>query len=401
MSFIIKMKEFLKKNKISFSFFVVGFLLHLTYMVYYFKTDWAIPAIYTYFNLISLLFLSLSFFLFAITYKKYIISNLFLLAFLVLGLELVCFVLLDSPEKYKRDFGVPNLPEDHIGSNIGTVPYADSVYHSVLIKENDTVYDVHFTIDNYCKRVTPDYDSNRTKYALFFGCSIAFGEGLEDNQTFPYDFQQQTNEYNSYNFGYSGYGANHMLARMEFQNLTDQVKEKDGAAFYVFFGDHVNRSIGSMNTFIGWLSNAPYYYLKDGKLVRDRMFKNGRYWVSKFYELVYQTSIVNYFKINFPLKLQHKHYELTAKIVQTSKEKYTQQFGNDNFYVIMYPSFEFLPQEDYDYFKSLLDKKGIKYFDLQKFINYGTEHTLGGDPHPNANTNKMIVEELIKRLKQK
>lgn len=399
MSFTTKIKEFLKKNKISISFFVIGFLLHLTYMVYYFKTDWAIPAVYTYFNLISLLFLSLAFFLLSIKYKKYIISNLFLLVFFVLVLELVCFVLLDSPEKYKRNFGLPLLPEDHIGSNIGTVPYADSIYHSVLIKDNQTVYDVNYTIDSNCKRVTPDFDSSRSKYALFFGCSIAFGEGLNDNQTFPYYFQQQTNEYNAYNFAYSGYGANQMLARMEFQNLTEQVKEKEGICFYVFFMGHVSRVIGSMDSYIGWASTSPYYFMDNGKLKRNKLFKNGRYWTSKFYELAYQTSVINYFKINFPNKLQPQHYELTVEVIKASKEKYIKQFGNDNFYVILYPSYKIVPEEDYKLFKQLLTKKGIKYIDLNNFITYGGKYTLDGDPHPNANTNKILVEELIKRLK--
>jgi hypothetical protein len=394
------MKQFLQKNKISILFFIVGLILQFIYLFNYFKTDWAITPIFTYINLTSLLFISLTCFLFSVKNKKYIISNLFLLTFLIIIVETVCFVLLDSPEKYKRDFGLPLLPEDHIGSNIGTVPYADSIYHSVLIKDNQTVYDVNYTIDSNCKRVTPDFDSSRSKYALFFGCSIAFGEGLEDNQTFAYYFQQQTNEYNSYNFGYSGYGTNHMFARMEFQNLTEQVREKDGAAFYVFFSDHVNRNIGSMNTFIGWLSNAPYYEMKEDKLVRNKMFKNGRYWVSKFYELVYQTSIINYFKINFPNKLQPKHYELTVEVIQASKNKYIEQFGNDNFYVILYPSYKIVPEEDYKLFKQLLTKKGIKYVDLDSFIEYGGKYTLGGDPHPNANTNKILVEELIKRLKQ-
>lgn len=395
------MKQFFQKNKISLTLFFVGLIFQSFYWFNYVKTDWAITPIFTYFNLISLLLISFAFFLFSVKNKKYIISNLFLLIFLVLVVELVCFVLLDSPEKHKKDFSLPFLPEDHVANNIGTVPYADSVYHAVLVKDNQTVYDVNYTIDHNWKRITPEHDSSRSKYALFFGCSIAFGEGLNDNQTFAYYFQKQSNQYNAYNFAYPGYGANQMLARLEYQNLTEQVKEKNGIGFYLFFMGHVSRVIGSMDTYVGWASGSPYYYMEDGKLVRNKMFKNGRYWTSKFYELVYQTSIVNYFKLNFPLKLQPKHYDLTAEIVQASKDKYKQQFGNDNFYVVLYPSFNFLPQEDYDYFKSVLDKKDIKYFDLHNFINYGKEHTLGGDPHPNANTNKMLVEELIKQLNNK
>ncbi|PJB15091.1 MAG: hypothetical protein CO118_05195 [Flavobacteriales bacterium CG_4_9_14_3_um_filter_32_8] len=392
------MNQFLQKNKISLVFFVIGVILQATYLYHYFKTDWAITPTLTYFNLISLLLLSLAFFLFSVKNKIYIISNLVLLVFLVLTVEIVCFVLLDSPEKYKKDFSLPFVPIDHVANNIGTVPYADSVYHSVLIKDNKTVYDVNYTIDNNWKRVTPDFDSTRSKYALFFGCSIAFGEGLDDSLTFPCHFQNLTSEYNSYNFAYPGYGANQMLARMEFQNLTEQVKEKDGIGFYLFFMGHVSRVIGSMDTYVGWTSGSPYYYMKDGKLFRDRMFKNGRYWVSKFYELVYQTSIINYFKINFPNKLQPKHYELTVEVIQASKEKYIEQFGNNNFYVILYPSYKIVPKEDYELFKQLLAKKEIKYVDLDNFIEYDENHTLGGDPHPNGNTNKILVEELIKRL---
>jgi hypothetical protein len=50
-------------------------------------------------------------------------------------------------------------------------------------------------------------------------------------------------------------------------------------------------------------------------------------------------------------------------------------------------------------FKSFLKTKNINYTDLNDFIKYGSEHTLGGDPHPNANTNQMISKELLNRIK--
>lgn len=398
MNFIQKIKSFCFENKVSLTIFLAGTILQSIYFFNYLNVKWTIRPILTYFNLASLLFVSLALFLFSVKNKKYLISNVFFLVFLILSIETTCFFLLDSPEKYKKDFSLPSFSDDHVGSNIGTVPYADSIYHSTLIKENDTVYDVFYSIDNNWKRITPDYDSSRSKYALFFGCSIAFGEGLNDNETFPYYFQELTNEHNSYNFAYPGYGANQMLARMEYQNLTEQVKEKDGVAFYVFFMGHVPRVIGSMDTYVGWTSGSPYYYLDNGKLKRNKMFKNGRYWISKFYELVYQTSIVNYFKINFPKTFQPKHYELTAEIIQASKEKYKEQFGNDNFYVILYSAYKIVPEEDDELFKQLLTVRGIKFIDLDSFIDYSEEYTLGGDPHPNAKTNKLLVEELIKRL---
>ncbi len=395
------MKQFIKDNKVILALFFAGLLVQLIYHYNYAATEWVISPMLTYMNLVSLLLIGLSFFLFSAKRKRSILANLFLFGVLILMVETVCFVLLDSPEKYKKDFGLPFLPEEHVSNNIGTVPYSDSIYHSVLVNGNDTVYDVKYAIDAYWKRITPNYDSTKSKHALFFGCSIAYGSGLHENETFPYYFQELSGNYNAYNFSYPGYGTHQMLARLQFQDLTEQVTEKDGIAFYIFFDDHINRSIGSMNTYVSWGSGGPYYYMDGNKLVRNKLFKNGRYYTSKMYELLYQTSVVQYFNIDFPLKLKHKHIDLSVEMILASKNEYRNQFGNDDFYVILYPTYQNISTQDYEYFKTALKAKKIKYIDLQKFITYGPEHTLGGDPHPNANTNKILVEELINQLNLK
>ena len=394
------MKQFIKTNKVVLLLFLIGLILQYVYAIHYKNEAWAISPMYTYFNLISLLLVTLSFFMFTAKRKRYLLSNLFLFALLCLLVESTCFVLLGSPDKYKKDFSLPYLPEEHVANNIGNVPYSDSTYHAVLVNGNDTVYDVNYAIDGNWKRITPDADSTKNKYALFFGCSITFGEGLHGNETFPYYFQELAGNCNAYNYSYSGYGAHQMLARMQFQDLTEQVKEKDGIAFYIFFDDHIKRSIGSMNTYVNWGSQSPYYYMDGDKLVRDKMFKNGRYYTSKLYELIYQTSIVKYFNLDFPLNVKHKHIDLYVEMVLASKNEYKKQFGNDDFYVILYPTYTNISKEDYAYFKSTLDAKKIKYIDLQNFITYGPEYTIGGDPHPSASTNKLLVEELLKRLKK-
>jgi hypothetical protein len=302
------------------------------------------------------------------------------------------------PSAYKKDFALPLLPEDHVARNIGSVPYADSVYSAVLVKNGQTVYNVKNSIDHNWKRITPDHDSTKKSYAVFFGCSIAFGTGLEDNQTLPYYFQQESGKYNAYNFAYPGYGTNHMLARLEYQNISKQVAEKKGVVFYVFFWDHIYRAIGTMDRYTDWLQNAPYYTMQNGKLIRKKMFKDGRYYLSKFYELLYQSNIIKYFKIDFPLSLGDRHYDLVTEMIKESKVKCAQQLGNDNFYVVFYPSYKQDKQKEMDRFKEYLTKKNINYIDLSDFIEYQAKYTLGGDPHPNANTNKMIAKEILNRL---
>ena len=68
---------------------------------------------------------------------------------------------------------------------------------------------------------------------------------------------------------------------MEYQNLSENIVEKNGVAFYIFFWDHIYRTIGAMDRYCDWVSNAPYYTFEDSKLIRKKTFKDGRYILSK------------------------------------------------------------------------------------------------------------------------
>ncbi len=389
-------RHFLKSNRVSLIVMLLGFLLLL--LVSLLNTDYVMSGTLRLLRYISLLLISMPFFLLLMKGKKVVLGNVVLFFLLLLITELICFFMLGMPSANNKDFSLSNLPDEHISNHLGTVPYADSIYHHVLVKDNDTVYDVRASIDSNCLRVNPDHKPEHDQFALFFGCSIAFGEGLEDNETLPYHFQENSDEYNSYNLAFSGYGTNHMLARLEYQDLSKIVREENGKAFYIFFWDHIFRSIGTMEHYCGWASNAPYYTLDDGELVRKKAFKNGRYLVSETYEAIYQTNIIKKFGINFPLALNKEHYNLVAEMVLQSKNEYMEQFGNDDFYVVFYPTYAEYTAEQLNQFQSILEAKGIDYLDLNDFLDYGPEHTLGGDPHPSSNTNQMVARELLNRV---
>jgi hypothetical protein len=392
-----KILQYKKNYPKIFAVFILGSLLLALYFVLYITSKYDIAPWLRMLGYTGFLLVFSSMFVFFTQVKRYIFSNIMLTLNLVLLLEIVCFFLLGMPGAVKKDFSLTVVPPDHIAMNVGSVPYADSTYHSVLMNDHDTVYDVKYTIDHYSKRTTPDHDSLKNKHALFFGCSIAFGEGLEDNQTLGYNFQKESGEYNSYSYSYPGYGTNHMLARLQYQSLTNQVVEKDGVAFYVFFWGHVYRSIGPMEGYCGWLSGAPYYKMEGENLVRDKMFKNGRYFISKIYEYIYQTNIVKYFKMDFPLKINSKHVNLVCEMVKQSKIEYQKQFGKNDFYVVIYPTYINYTDEELTEFKNALTKMEIDYIDLTTCIKYGPEHTLNPDPHPNANTSELVAKELKRR----
>lgn len=392
-----RLKTFFRANKVATYFFVVGCVFGLGSLWLQSGDEYYIPGYATLIKLVGLITISVAVVIISSSAKRALFANIGVLMVLVFGFELICFLLLGLPQKEKKDFGLPFVTPEHISAHLGTVPYSDSVYHETKVLGADTVFDVHYSFDENSLRITPDHDSTKQKFAAFYGCSIAFGLGLNDNQTFPYYFQKNS-EFNAYNFAYSGYGTNHMLARLQYQNIKEVVSEKDGIGVYIFFWDHIERAIGSMQRYTEWVSNAPYFYMKDGELTRDRAFKDGRYVISKIYEKMYQSSIIKYFNVNFPLSLNESHFDLVTEMIRKSKEEFKNQSGSDEFYVIIYPTYQDLNNEEFSQFIHLLDKKGISYIDLTKNYIYNEKSTLGGDPHPNAKTNEELSKRLIKEL---
>lgn len=392
-------KSFIHKFKLPLLLFVTGVLLHL--IANLIRTDFqVIQGHITILRLIGLVLISSSVMIYGAKSKRYLIANIGSIIGLIFLFELTCFLLMGMPEKIINKFEVPQNEQESLLSSLGHGPIADSVYHDVKVLGQDTVFDVHYSIDSLSGRFTPGYDSTRSEFSMFFGCSIAFGYGLNDNETFPYFFQQVSNS-NAYNLSFQGYGTNHMLARLQYSDLKPYVKEKKGKAYYIFFWDHIDRAIGTMARHTQWLHSAPNYEYEDGKLVRNGSFKSGRPIRSWFYEHLYQSSIIQYFDVSFPLKMQEEHYDLVAEMIKCSKDEFQNQFGENDFYLVIYPNYGQPDEANYKLFLSLLTEKGIDYIDLSKNFTYEGKHTLGGDPHPNANTNKVLSEMLNKEIQTK
>ena len=90
---------------------------------------------------------------------------------------------------------------------------------------------------------------------------------------------------------------------------------------------------------------------------------------------------------------------MVTEMILESKKEYKKQFGNDNFVVVIYPTYKKYTPQQMKSFLGYLKKKKIKYIDLSKFIKYDGSHTLKGDPHPSSETHAMIANELYKRTK--
>ncbi len=200
--------------------------------------------------------------------------------------------------------------------------------------DKDIIHNVRYTIDANHHRFIPASIDPIRKFALFFGCSFTFGEGVEDVATFAHQFQMKSKGHQSYNFGFSGYGTQQMLAKLSDGAIDALVKEKNGVGIYCFIEHHIKHNVGGLGV-ISWGNRHPYYVEKEGKLVRQGNFRTGRSKIVNFaLRLLTRSYILKSLNVDV-VSLFVNGEELTAKMINEAFRQYNATFGNDAFYVVV------------------------------------------------------------------
>lgn len=179
------------------------------------------------------------------------------------------------------------------------------------------IYDVSYTLKNGI-RFTPNSNENSQEAAVFFGCSVTFGEGVNDTATLPFYFNEAAGHYYKIlNYGFHGYGPHHMLAIAEGRLHDDLVNANvtKAIAFYSFIPDHIRRCAG----YSKWDSNGPRYEIKDGILTRQGNFIKNRNLIlnSEYLTKTWESSYT--FKDNFSVeskKATHDDVVRTLEIIR-------------------------------------------------------------------------------------
>ncbi len=121
------------------------------------------------------------------------------------------------------------------------------------------IYDVEYTIDSNGLRIAPAWRKGELSGSiLFFGDSITFGYGLNDDETLPYQIGVQSGgRYRTFNFAFNGYSPCQMLAVIEHGIVGAVVESNPDYAFYIAIPDHVSRVAGLKS----WIKHQPRYKL--------------------------------------------------------------------------------------------------------------------------------------------
>jgi hypothetical protein len=128
------------------------------------------------------------------------------------------------------------------------------------------IYDVIYTTNSQGLRVAPhdvkaahEAPSEGSQNVVFMGDSFIFGEGLNDEDTIPYQFEELSGgQCRTYNFGFHGYGAQQMLRIIE-TGLLEKVVSNQQPMVVVYGAllQHIERASGRMI----WDAKVPRYTL--------------------------------------------------------------------------------------------------------------------------------------------
>jgi hypothetical protein len=147
------------------------------------------------------------------------------------------------------------------------------------------LYDVRLHTDAFARRATSNPDpGKRRKPLLVFGCSFAFGDGVQDEETFPSRLALEAPEYRVYNYGIAGNGPFHALRDLQERDFSREVPERNGIGVYLYIRDHLRRIMPSLY-YVNY--RGPYYEADSGgKLRRFANYAEAHPVFAGFYRLL-------------------------------------------------------------------------------------------------------------------
>ena len=277
---------------------------------------------------------------------------------------------------------------------------------SVRLQKGVVRYDATYTSNQYGLRDTPAADPTKPTVA-FFGCSFAFGRGLNDHETLPNQFVLQSGRrFSALNFAMAGHAPNNALMMFEEEKeRTSTAGTTVAAGVYVTMWDHPRRIVGGRF----WTKGYPRYVLRAGVPVREGVITRAfeyrpgiwgtreevLYILRKFAlldVLIDATIKQDSFLANLLLEARaRRNIDLYAAVLKRASDIFEARY-HAPFVVVGWLRDK---PEDRAIYQALM-RAGLRVIDLSDLIS-GKEDalTIPNDGHPNAVANRLVAERLL------
>ncbi len=215
-------------------------------------------------------------------------------------------------------------------------PNRESV--QTLRRGETVIYETLYRTDAHRRRITPQTNTaTRERFALFFGCSFTFGEGVADDETLPAQFAALAPEHHAYNYGYGGHGPQHLYLQLTEMDVLSGVEESAGIVVYSLFRDQIMRAVGNMRLLSTWGPILPCVTLDRGQLHYRGSFEEAWPFRIRLYRLASLSRTLEYFQLDWPPRLRRQDYDLAAHLFHASARYLETQFDDVQLYVLNYP----------------------------------------------------------------
>lgn len=263
------------------------------------------------------------------------------------------------------------------------------------------IYAVDLHIDQKGRRESPlRSPGSRSQFALFFGCSFTFGEGVEDGETLPAQFGNHAPEFQPYNYGMVGYGPQNAYLHLLRPQLRDEIPQSSGIALYTYIDAHLARLIGTMRIVTGWGRRLPCLAW-DGseRFTLLGTFEQARPLRQRWYRLLASSATLTLLDFDTPPCNRDRDLEFVAALCAAQQQLLHDRFPDARFYVHFFPRGS--TTENRSRLKTMLEKRKVPILDLSAIFDApGTPSNLTlADGHPNAAAYALVAQALAERLR--
>lgn len=203
---------------------------------------------------------------------------------------------------------------------------------------NQPLFDITYHLDENGFRVVPQENSRKQMHLAAFGCSFMFGEGLEDQDTFPAQCACLRPDIHVYSFAMAGYSPAHPVLQLQTGSVNGIVESR-GAAVYWLISDHVNRLIAGRKTaqdntiylpaFRLDAQGVPEYF---GALADQFPFRIA---LDRF---ACSLNAAKWVGLQTIVPQRKAHIELCVALLDQARQEYRRRYPGNDFYVVLDPS---------------------------------------------------------------
>jgi hypothetical protein len=122
----------------------------------------------------------------------------------------------------------------------------EGIYRNPITGESWTV---HVTTDKEGRRIEPWHEARKhtaKKHIFGIGCSMTWGQGLDDDETLLAQVSKNSPEWITYNASQAAYGPSEIITQLKNTPVLENIEPKDGIGIYFLYDFHFQRMFNTL-----------------------------------------------------------------------------------------------------------------------------------------------------------